>query len=319
MTQQLHVCYTLVADGWNRYARMAWLSAKGLRLVNPEARVTLLVDDQTRDALARLGDPLDKLVDETVGVATDIPEPVVRSRYLRLRARGLLRGDFLYLDADTVPIRPFADVMAADGSLAAALDFNDEASANWQPDPETRRVFAELGWEVPRRCYNAGIVLLRDRPEVHRLCEDWLRRWNLTRGRGKRTDDLGDQFAFNSAVLESGLRIARLPDRFNAMVNVHPSVAWRASILHFFASPEQIRGTLLAHLLEHHEKTGEFDEAAVRACRAQGHPWAPDCEPWQLWRSHNYARAIARKLVRAVGARCRGMFRRLGAGQSAGA
>jgi hypothetical protein len=314
MGRQLHVCYTLVADGWNRYAHMAWLSAKGLRLVNPEARVTLLVDDRTRDALRRAGDPLAGLVDETIAVATDIPEAVVRSRYLRLVARGLLRGDFLYLDADTVPIRPFADVMTIDAPLAAALDFNDEASGRWEPDPETRSVFADLGWAVPRRCYNAGIVFLRDQPEVHRLCEDWMRRWNLTRGRGKRTDDLGDQFAFNSAVLESGLPIARLPDRFNAMVNVHPWVVRGASVLHFFASPEQIRGTLLAHLLGHLEQTGEFDEAAVRTCREQGHPWAPDCEPWQLWRSRNYARALRKKLPRAVGASCRGVLRLLGAG-----
>jgi hypothetical protein len=300
MTNKLHVCYVLVAKGWDRYSQMAWISAKAVRLLHPAARISLVLDKSTNQAFQASKLSLLHLADDVISVDSDIPDLVVRSRFLKLQIRNLLRGDFLHLDVDTVPIRPFADVMDVEGSLAAAIDFNADVSEVWQPDSDTCQVFQSLNWPIPRVCYNAGIFLLRDNKESHHFMELWLRRWEQTMGLSKRADHLGDQFAFNRAIVESGIQTGILPNKYNAMVAVRPWLSRRARVLHFFSSPEQIQGTLLNHLLVHLNETGELDETAINRCIDQGHPWGPNSEPWQLWRSHNFLRAIVGKVRRAA-------------------
>jgi hypothetical protein len=300
MTNNLHVCYVLVSKGWDRYSQMAWVSAKAVRLLHPKAQISLVLDTATEQALQSSAPSLLHLMDDVIAVGSDIADLTVRSRYLKLQIRNLLRGDFLHLDVDTVPIRPFAEVMDVEGSLAAAIDFNADVREVWQPDSDTRKVFQDLDWPLPRVCFNAGIFLLRDNEESRLFMDLWLRRWEQTKGLSKRADHLGDQFAFNRAIVESGIRTGILPDKYNAMVAVRPWLSRRACVLHFFSSPEQIQGTLLDHLLACVKGSGELDETAIKRCIDQGHPWGPNSEPWQLWRSHNYIRAIAGKVRRAA-------------------
>ncbi|MFL5244258.1 MAG: hypothetical protein ACJ8FY_19310 [Gemmataceae bacterium] len=300
MTNKLHVCYVLVAKGWDRYSQMAWISAKAVRLLHPDAQISLVLDTSTKDILKNSGNSLLELMNDVIAVDCDIADLTVRSRHLKLQIRNLLRGDFLHLDVDTVPIRPFADVMEAEGSLAAAIDFNANVNEVWQPDPDTCKVFQDLHWPIPRVCYNAGIFLLRDNDDSRGFMDLWRRRWEETKGLSKRADHLGDQFAFNRAIVESGIRTAVLSNKYNAMVAVRPWLSRRASVLHFFSSPEQIQGTLLDHLLKRVKETGEFDETAIKRCIDERHPWGPNSEPWQFWRSRNYIRAIAGKVRRAA-------------------
>jgi hypothetical protein len=91
-----------------------------------------------------------------------------------------------------------------------------------------------------------------------------------------------------------------LDPSFNSMVSYFfkPWLFRRARIAHFF-SANVIEGTILSHLIEHLADTNEIDWSAFDACRRQGHQWASGGEPWQLWRSRNYVRAVWRKIQRS--------------------
>lgn len=290
----LQVCYVLVARGWDRHAQMMWLSVQSLRRHEPRASVTLLTDPATRAALEGDGRRLLDAVDHIVAAESEGDSPRLRAFFLKTAIRRHVTGDVLYLDGDTLVIRPLSDVLDIDSDVAAATDFNH--TKPWFP-PQLREPFTALEFEYPLPYYfNSGVLLLRDSPSVRAFADEWTRRWRLLSARAGMTD----QDAFVSALYASNVRWTMLPAAFNA-ITVKRNYRFRqARVLHFFGSADEQRGTLMAHLLDHLQRTGEFDERAYTRCLKEGHPWGPGYEPWQLWRSRNYVRAAALKAWQLV-------------------
>lgn len=296
----VQVCYVLVADGWDRHAQMMWLSVRSLRLHEPHARVTLVTDPLSGATLERSAPQLLDVVDHVVTVESPVETPRLRAFHLKTLFRRHVAGDLLYLDGDTLVIKPIGDVFDLDADVAAATDFN--AVTPWFP-PQLREPYTRLGWPYPLpRYFNSGVLLLRDTPAVHALSEEWTRRWFLLVEEGMP----GDQEAFVSALYAMPVTWCLLPAAFNS-ITVKRNYRFRhARVLHFFGSEDEQRGTLLAHLLGHLQRTGAFDEPAYRRCLAEGHPWGPGYEPWQLWRSRNYVRAMLLKSWRLATGALRG-------------
>lgn len=292
--RRLQVCYVLVTDGWDRHAQMMWLSARSLRMHEPDARITLVTDHLSRPKIDRIGRQLLDVVDQVVTVTSPVESPKLRAFHLKTILRRHVTGDLLYLDTDTLVIKKVADVLDIDAEVAAATDFNFVGP--WFP-PQLREPYTKLGWPYPLEYYfNSGVMLLRDTPAVHAFSEEWTRRWHLLVDEGMP----GDQEAFVSALYAMPVKWCRLPPSFNA-ITVKRNYRFRQTrVLHFFGSEEEQRGTVMAHLLAHLRDTGAFDEQAYRRCLRQRHPWGPGYEPWQLWRSRNYLRAVALKAWRSA-------------------
>jgi hypothetical protein len=289
MSARLSVCYVLVCDGWDRHAQMMWLSVTSLRLHEPDVMVTLVTDPSSRDKLASTGRLLD-LVDRVVAVESPIEEPRLRAYYLKTAFRRHVDGDVLYVDGDTLIVKPVREVLDIEGDVAAALDFNHPGP--WFP-AQLRAPYEALGFTYPLEYYfNSGVLLLRDTPAVRTFSEEWTRRWHLLVSQGMP----GDQEAFVTALYSSPVRWSRLPAGFNAITIKRNYRFAEARILHFFGSADEQRGTIFEHLLMVLQERGEFDVAAYRRCLREGHPWGPGYQPWQLWRSRNYIRALFLKL-----------------------
>jgi len=288
-TPPLRVCYVLVAEGWDRHSQMTWISIRSLRLHEPHAHVTLVTDPRSPPKLERSASTLLNLIDEVVEVDTPLEDPRLRAFHLKTLLRCHVDGDLLYLDGDTLVIAGLADVLALDADVAAANDFNHDGQ--WFP-PQLRGPYTRLGWTYPLPYYfNSGVLLLRDSSAVRRFSEDWTRRWFRLVDEGMP----GDQEAFVSALYAMPVKWRHLPKAFNAII-VKRNYRFRESrVLHFFGSEDEQRGTILEHLLRHLRETGAFDEKAYWKCLREGHPWGPGCEPWQLWKSRNYLRAILLK------------------------
>jgi hypothetical protein len=296
---RLHVCYVLVAEGWDRHAQMTWLSAHSLRLHEPNARITLVSDARSRPKLDSSCRALLDVVDDIVTVDTDLEEQRLRAFHLKTMLRRHVDSDFLYLDSDTLVIAPVRSVLDIDAEVAAATDFNNDHE--WFP-PQLEGPYTRLGWPYPLPYYfNSGVMFLRDTASVRDFSAEWTRRWFLLVDEGMP----GDQEAFVSALYAMPVAWRRLPKAFNA-ITVKRNYRFRDSrVLHFFGSEQEQGGTIMAHLLRHLQKTGAFDEPAYRRCLKEGHPWGPGYAPWQLWHSRNYVRAFALKARRSVSLRRR--------------
>jgi hypothetical protein len=282
------VCYVLVCQGWDRHAQMTWLSAQSLRRHEPDVRITLVTEPQTRRALQSVGELLG-VVDDVVTIETPIEDRRLRAFHLKTLMRTRVDGDFLFMDGDTLVVNRIRDAFDVDAEVAAAVDFNFDHK--FFPR-QLRGPYTNLGWTYPLPFYfNSGVVLMRDTPAVHQLSEEWTRRWRLLVDEGVP----GDQDAFASALFANSINWTRLPKAFNSIVIKRNYRFREAKILHFFGSEDEQRGTILEHLLARLRETGTFDDTAYQRCLREGHPWGPNHEPWHLWHSRNYVRAALLK------------------------
>lgn len=288
----LHVVYVIVCTGWDRHAQMAWLSMQSLRLQEPRCCITIVTDPESQAHVREAGLRVADSADDVVVVESPETDAKLRAFHLKTAFRRHVTGDVLYLDGDTLVVKPLSDVGRIDADVAAALDFNHDRE--WFP-PHLEVPYRRVGFEYPLPYYfNSGVLFMRDTPPVRAMTEEWSRRWRMLVDQ----DLPGDQEALVSALYASSVRWTRLDKGFNAIV-VKRNYRFRsARILHFFGSSTEQRGTILEHLLNELSRHGRFDETAYRRCLRERHPWAPTYEPWHLWRSRNYVRAIALKTRR---------------------
>jgi hypothetical protein len=270
---------------------MLWLSAQSLRRQQTGVRITVAADPQTSRTLDR--HVLD-VVDDVVEIESSCADPRLRAFHLKTLLRQHLDGDFVYLDTDTLVVKPIADILDVDADVAAAIDFNFDRE--WFPR-QLEGPYRRLGWPYPLPYYfNSGVFLSRDTAASREFSAEWTRRWFLLVDEGLP----GDQEAFVTALYAMRVKWARLSKDFNCIV-VKRNYRFRdARILHFFGSEEEQRGTLMEHLLKNLEQIGEFDETAYRQSIRQRHPWAPNPEAWRLMHSRNYVQAFIQKARQAV-------------------
>jgi hypothetical protein len=285
------VCFVLAADRWDSYASMSCVAAATVRRQHPGSRIVLVCDDRTMHQLAGDRTRLTPFFSEIISLPVPVESAKERSRFLKTSLRRIIRGDFLYLDTDTLTVRSLAPVF----DVRSAVGLTIEKNGSVDDTPVFPKVFAlydRLGWQCrPKTYYNGGVVFARDDARAAALFDGWHERWMITCAAGC-TDD---QPALNMTVCELGIDVAVLAPEWNAMVLFFPW-RWReCTVGHFFAS-NPFSSTILGHLVTCFESTGTIDWAAFDRCVDDGHPWGPDPEPWQLWRSRHYAQAISGKV-----------------------
>ena len=286
-----------------------------LREVVPSACIWLVVDRQSAECFEDSCPQLIELVDNFLVIESEFQELTPRNRDARMRLRAIVDGDFLYVDGDTVflrapELRPFSH------PISAVPDCNQEdRSGDAGHGVFIRKVLGELGWGAPSQKYNGGVLFFAEDRRTHDFCKQWHANWltllqrleelKTRTDKGEQAEILAawhvaDQLAFDYTADAVPNVVSIAQNQFNVMVPTSPQLARGARILHFFSAPAQIRGTLLQHLLDHLEQTGQYDAAAVEDCRLGGHPWAPNPEAWQYMRSGHYGKAVLRKLGRLV-------------------
>jgi hypothetical protein len=284
------ITYVLVSNGQDRYASMCYLSAAAVRRLHADARIVLVTDEATEPLVRAKAPYLREVVDEFLIEAARMPEPRARSFYLKTRLRDIVTGDFIYLDSDTLPIRPFFDMAEGDWDVAFVQDRTHHGPIMpVYPHWELPRL-QKMGWQAKlSRYFNAGIGFYRDNPRVRALSSDWQARWLHSYSLG----DDWDQLALNCSLEAVPVRVHELSPRYNAMVTVSPVHAIGAKIYHFFAGNcVALEHSLYEHLIRRFEVTGAIDWAAVDFCVRRNHPWMPPYWPRRLWQTGNRAEAI---------------------------
>ncbi len=292
------VAYVLAGDSGDRYATMCYLSAVATRRSLPRARIVLVTDEETPARLRDHAPHLLGVVDEVRVEPAPLRGPRARSFYLKTRVRDLVAGDLVFLDADTLPVRPFA-APGGDWDVALVRDRNHHCPVRpGYPHWELPRL-ARMGWRAAlSRYFNSGVVYYRDTAAARALSAEWQRLVRYAFARG----DEWDQLALNCALEAVPVRVRELPPSYNAMVTVSPVHARGARVYHFFAgSFTTLSGSLYQHLLDHFAARREVDWAAVDRCVALDHPWMPPYWPRRLWQTGNRALAVRHFLANLPG------------------
>ncbi len=249
----MRACYVVVSDGADIHADLAYISARFLRLVHPKLPITCLMDRQSAAAQRASKHPLGSVVDHILeaDVPHDMPGP--KSRWLKTGMRLLLEGDFLYLDTDTICLRPLDHLL--EKATQGSFDLGMARDLNIRLAEKSRRIglrglpaeLSSLGWSCPNSgFFNTGVILYRDTEEARNQARCWRSLWQEALARGCHQD----QPAMNQSLAQSKAKLLVLEPRHNAMVLAAPRTVPSARIMHFFASvPSSLEDTVIVDFL----------------------------------------------------------------------
>ena len=263
---------------------MTTVSVLSVLEFHPRARIAVLMDAATHRDLTAARAPLLDLA-QAVVVPGPGDDPRYSSRSIKLGLRETVAGDVLFLDADTVVVRPL-EADFARWRVAALAD--DHADRRGRPvlrlDGWVEELFGKAGWPRPVRYFNSGVMWLPDTPETHRLCARWRERWAESRAFGLHND----QPALNAAIHDLPGSVRPLRGAYNVSVGGHPEQIRTAYVYHFWVEKwfdAENPVTLLDHLIIHFRRTGTLDVAAIARARRLRFPWTRPIGIRMAWRA----------------------------------
>lgn len=252
--------YILTSNGRDKYIDMTYVSAVFLRYLHPNSQVLLGCDSQSFDGISKSGHPLIKLVDDVISCETPDREPSWRNRYVKCRMRRLLSGNFLYLDADTMPVKPLMDLFSIRGDFGAVSNHNRSIENNI--DSRERHVFLSNDWRLPTQLYvNGGVLYWADTKKAHELCNMYIHKWEQASAGG----NYYDQPALNAALVEWAKSFEILDHKYNAQFIMNPRMGVDAHIWHkyFSVNVDKFRD-YFSDCLDLFVTNGFIDESYIR-------------------------------------------------------
>lgn len=236
----LQIVYVLVANEKNLYLEEMWVSLYSLRqnANTPSGggayHVVVLVDEDT-EKMVKARPELLKLIDELIVVPT--PEEYnakQRSRQIKTTVRTVIKGDYIFIDTDTVickPLDSIASNLAPQTYIAAVPDGHLALNeCLFPPIGEVERIFGE-DCSDSKFWFNSGVMFVRDTPEAHEFYKRWNENWTYScfeKGNSQ------DQPALLKTDKEFGYIIKELPGIYNAQVAMSLKYYADAAIVHWW-------------------------------------------------------------------------------------
>lgn len=186
--------YVLVSTPNDCYLEQNLISAYSLRYYNPNANITIVADKESYNSLVGKRAEIKKYVTEFIVV--DCPEGfngLKKSRYIKTNLRSFVKGDFLYIDSDTVIAEPLDEIDYFDGELGAVYDSNRSlliSEGGSIADSYINSLTKQLEWPsvVGWPNYNGGVMFARDCEIAHRYYKRWYELWRESSQKGVNLD-----------------------------------------------------------------------------------------------------------------------------------
>ena len=282
--------YVVCSAGNDYFAEMTAVSLVSLRMVSPHARIEIITDRET----STIESPGMSLLRAAADYFTIVDCPgqssIARSRFLKSSMRRLTKGPIVYLDADTIIMRPPDAIWGINGDVAASPNLapggKSYLCSNESPD-----TCAALGWTLGSRRYlNAGVIYFADTAAARAVGEQYHSSWlEFQRVTGK----LNDQLAFNYAIDVAEPRVAVLPGSYNAQITMNVMALRGAKIVHYFTGNFENSLETVSHEAAKRLKIdGTIDTSAIQSAILSGNPWT---------RIDSYRKAVAANCYSSIG------------------
>ena len=173
------IVYVVTSDESDVYLEQALLSVFSLRKHNPNAYVELVVDQDTDATITGKREEILKYIDNKVVV--NVPEEynkVCRSRWLKTSLRQHVKGDFLFLDTDTIVTDSLEDIDCFTGDIGAVK--NQHVLLGKNIGKKILQKSAELDewrWSETLAYYNSGVMVVKDSDLTHNFYQMWHNKW----------------------------------------------------------------------------------------------------------------------------------------------
>ena len=214
-----------------------WVSIFSLRRHHPEATVKVLVDMETKEYLSRFPQ-LTSMIDETVVVQTPAGyNAKQRSRQIKTTIRNVLKGDYIFIDTDTVICKPLDGIVE---DIRELKDFRGIAAVReghatmkdtlFPPTGTVKRIF-DIDISQSPLMTNSGVMFVADIPFTHEFYKRWNENWKRSCFEKGNSQDQPSLYATDC---QYGYVIRELSGIYNAQVAMSLKYYADAVILHWW-------------------------------------------------------------------------------------
>lgn len=217
------------------YWEQVWLSAWSVKIKNPSARISL-VGDTTTFEIARNSYRINsfELFDDFISHEfDDATTNMERSRWLKTNLRSIIKGDFLYIDSDTIITDDLSEVDGFDFDIGMIYDLHlgpstDPELHKWHNWLYKKAYGHEYPIEVPY--YNGGVIYAKDNEKAKLFFKKWHENWEIT---GNKVG-FKDQTPLAKTVYELKEPISPMSGIYNCQICNCIRYLHNAKIVHFF-------------------------------------------------------------------------------------
>lgn len=233
---QTKLVYVLTCAPESTYIEQALISIWSARYHNPEAHIVLLVDDKTNELLVeKRAEVLEYVTEKMVIPFEDTNATMMyRSRWIKTSVRQLIKGDFLFIDCDTIVNKSLEEIDEVKAEAAAVPESNlpiaDFHPSLYDSMDESAK---KMGWNMALEeyYYSSGVIYAKDTSMTHKMFLLWHQYWI---DGGQIAINI-DQPSLAKANIDCGHLIQLVDNKWNCIMFTYPRKAKDANILHFAA------------------------------------------------------------------------------------
>jgi len=225
--------YILSSSSSDTFSESALISIYSARYRMKEVNITLLVDDITQNYLIKESSKILEYITELVVVSfEESTDLFVRSRLLKTNMRNHIKGDFLYIDCDTLVTSQLYEIEMCKYDIAGVLDGHVTVKKHPVSDifKMQSKVF-NFPFENITNYYSSGVMYVKDSPIVYRFFEAWHENYKLGLKKGLRVDEPSlakTNYSFSNVMGE-------LPGEWNCQIRLGALFLKDVKILHFWS------------------------------------------------------------------------------------
>lgn len=227
--------YVLVCNKSGFYLEQFIISAYSLLQHTPSAHVCLVVDEQTALYINERKTDVENIISELI--VSDTPNNynnMRKSRYIKTNLRKIVKGDFLFIDTDTVICDDLSGIDNLAFDIASVPDqhvkipsFHPQSSLkNWSK-------IAEFELKHDNYYFNSGVIYCKDNQKTSDFYTEWYKQWELNDSKGLSYD----QPSFAKANEVCGYLMRELDGIWNCQI-VENGLKYlnESKIVHYFSS-----------------------------------------------------------------------------------
>ncbi len=232
--------YVVVSSENDIYLEQAYVSMYSAKYYMPDVHIVLLTDNHTKATLTggRLEET--RYADEIISIDLDKKySSAQRSRILKSSVRKHVAGDFLFIDSDTIVVKPLDEIDEMKADIAACWDSHALFSENPYRDMclEHGKL---LGWPIEEEelYFNSGVIYVKDNQVAHDFYNLWSDNW--LKGCAKGVDMDQPSFAQTNYMLNHP--IVTLNDCWNCELKHGIKFLKDAKIVHYLCTSASAKG-----------------------------------------------------------------------------
>lgn len=228
------IVYVVVSTDNDIYLEQAWVSAYSVKYHNSTAFITFVTDEDTYNGIVSSDRKnILQVIDEIIPIPLEKGlSNMKRSRWIKTNLRNLIKGDFLFIDTDTVITEDISEIDKWNIKMGAVLDlhctFERFPFADWIKK-QLYKVFSCIPHQATQ-FFNSGVLYVKECEETRHFFTSWHQNW--MRGCSKKV--YTDQLSLMKTCDEQQNFITSISGIYNCQILGSIQYLHKAKIVHFF-------------------------------------------------------------------------------------